>query len=142
MDGTFPDDVAEAPTSASAGSLALGGAISLEGRSSLSVEAVEENEAKSFDISDLQVVIEFPADAGGSFWHPRIALHRVLPDEWVMHTPEVSLKVVDLMERSRRNVGHCSFFPRAQAAFASSSTRSPRPRSSGTRGSYRPTRTV
>eukprot|EP00972_Heterocapsa_arctica_P048469 7144277-Heterocapsa_arctica.AAC.1 len=35
----------------------------------------------------------------------------------MMHTPAVSLKVVDLMERAHRMVGQCSFFPRAQAAF-------------------------
>ena len=72
---------------------------------------------KSLDISELQVIVEFPEDPNGMYWHHRVALHRLAPGRWVMLTPDLELEVVNLLEQSHRMVGRCSPFPRAQAPY-------------------------
>ena len=54
-------------------------------------------EDTSFDASDLQVLVEFPDDPTGMYWHHRIALHRLAPGRWVMLTPDHDLEVVNLL---------------------------------------------
>jgi hypothetical protein len=72
---------------------------------------------RSLDVSDIQVIVEFPDDEGGMFWHHRLAMLRVSPGRWVMLTPDYDLEIVDLNTQSHRVVGRNTPFPRAQAAY-------------------------
>ena len=50
----------------------------------------------SLDIPELQVLVHYPADPHGFFWHQRILLKRVGDGRWVTLTPDEELAIHDL----------------------------------------------
>ena len=55
---------------------------------------------KTLDISELQLLIQFPEDDDGLYWHHRIGLLRLSGDRWVMLTPDHEFEVHDFKETS------------------------------------------
>ena len=56
------------------------------------------------DVKELQVLIHFPQDAGGYFWHHRLCLHRCSPGAWVAATPDGDYEVLDLKDHEYKFV--------------------------------------
>ncbi len=72
---------------------------------------------KSFDVSDIRVIVKFPEDVGCMFWFQRLAVIRVLPDRWVMLTPDYDLEIIDQNTQTRHVIGQNTPFSRAQVAY-------------------------
>eukprot|EP00974_Lingulodinium_polyedra_P074930 7260372-Lingulodinium_polyedra.AAC.1 len=73
--------------------------------------------ARSLDVSQLQVIVEFPEDGNGFYWHHRVCLQRLGPGRFVMLTPDLEFTVCDLNEVAHRLVPRNGPFPPAQAPF-------------------------
>ena len=72
---------------------------------------------RTLDITDPQVIVEYPLDAGGFFWHHRILLHRIAPGVWISLTPDLELKRYDLNVQEHMLVGRAAAFPTNQAPY-------------------------
>lgn len=70
----------------------------------------------TLDIAEVQVLINFPADAGGFFWHHRILLHRVEHGVWLTLTPDHDIERHDLNAVVHRVLQRRAAFPRDIAA--------------------------
>ena len=60
---------------------------------------------RTLDIADPQVIVEYPLDAGGFYWHHRVLLHRIAPGVWISLTPDLELKRYDLNVQEHMLVG-------------------------------------
>jgi hypothetical protein len=70
--------------------------------------------ARSLDIRFPQVLVHYPEDANGCFWHHRILLYRVgSAATWICLTPDYELVRLDLGEIRHRVIGRSCFFPAA-----------------------------
>ena len=52
--------------------------------------------ARSLDLAEQQVLVNYPADADGFFWHHRVMLCRVRDALWLALTPDLEIVQVDL----------------------------------------------
>ena len=66
---------------------------------------------RTLDVKDPQVLVNFPGDPGGFFWHHRLLLHRVSDGRWVCLTPDFHLVIHDLANLPHRVVGRAREFP-------------------------------
>ena len=72
----------------------------------------------SFSDIRSQLLVHYPDDANGSFWHHRTLPYRVGSDAtWICLTPDHELMCLDLGELRLRAVGRCCFLPAARNAF-------------------------
>jgi hypothetical protein len=65
---------------------------------------------RTLDISELQVVVEFPNDANVT-WHHRVLLHRVTDATWITLTPDLELERLNLAARRHRVLERAARFP-------------------------------
>ena len=65
----------------------------------------------TLDISEPQVLVNFPLDVGGFFWHHRVLLHRIADGRWVCLTPDYPLIVHDLAQLGHRVLQRRRGFP-------------------------------
>jgi len=72
---------------------------------------------RTLDIADPQVIVEYPLDAGGFYWHHRVLLHRIAPGVWISLTPDLELKRYDLNVQEHMLVGRATAFPPNQAQY-------------------------
>ena len=63
------------------------------------------------DVPDVQVLVHFPLDAGGYFWHHRILLHRAERGTWITLTPDHELERHDLAVLRHRVLDRRAPFP-------------------------------
>lgn len=66
---------------------------------------------RTLNISDPQVLLHFPLDAGGFFHHHRILLHKIGGGQWVLLTPDLELEVVNLSTHRHRVLARHAPFP-------------------------------
>lgn len=57
---------------------------------------------RSLNISDPQVLLHFPNDAGGFYHHHRVLLHKIGNGQWVVLTPDMELEVANLSTQRHR----------------------------------------
>ena len=69
------------------------------------------------DVSDPQVIIEYPDDDEGFYWHHRILIRRVAGPRWVGLTPDFDLENIDLSTRNHKIVERGGAFPQAQRPY-------------------------
>ena len=72
--------------------------------------------ANTLDIAEIQVVVNFPADANGFFWHHRVLLHKVGGGRWVGLSPDLEVGSVDLHAQAYQVLDRRAPFPVAIAA--------------------------
>lgn len=72
---------------------------------------------KTLDIREPQVIIHFPADAGGFFWHHRILLEKCSPGIWIGVSPDGDLERIDLSVTQHITLDRKADFPGPQAPF-------------------------
>ena len=60
----------------------------------------------TLDINEVQVVVHYPLDADGFFWHHRILLHRIEGGEWLTLTPDLDIVRHDLGAQRHRVLDH------------------------------------
>lgn len=65
----------------------------------------------TLDIPEIQVLINYPADAGGFYWHHRILLHRIDGAVWLTLTPDHDIVRVDLNAIAHRVLQRKALFP-------------------------------
>ena len=65
----------------------------------------------TLDISEPQVLLNFPGDANGLTEHHRILLSRLGPGRWVAASPDYDLEILDLNNRRHTVLGRRSRFP-------------------------------
>ena len=65
----------------------------------------------TLDISEVQVVIHYPLDADGFFWHHRILLHRIEGGEWLTLTPDLEIVRHNLGAHRHRVLDRAAPFP-------------------------------
>ncbi|CAJ1457386.1 unnamed protein product [Effrenium voratum] len=75
------------------------------------------NEPRSLDVSDPQIIVHFPQDAGGFYWHHRLLLVKVGGGLWIGLTPDGDLQRVDLRTTEYIALDRRAQFPRAQAPY-------------------------
>ena len=52
--------------------------------------------SKALNIKNVQVLVNYPADANGLLWHHRVLLYRIANGRWVALTPDEEVLVLDL----------------------------------------------
>ena len=70
----------------------------------------------TLDISEVQIVVAYPGDAGGFSWHHRILLHRIEGAVWLRLTPDHEIQRHDLANQAHRILDGASEFPADIAA--------------------------
>ena len=65
----------------------------------------------TLDIAEVQVVVNYPADPAGFFWHHRILLHRIEGGVWLTLTPDLELQRHDLNALRHRVLNRAAPFP-------------------------------
>lgn len=75
------------------------------------------DQVRTLDVAELQVIVEFPEDEDGFYWHHRLALQRLSAGRWVMLTPDMELEVVDLTSQSYKLLLRGGRFPAPQAPY-------------------------
>ena len=69
------------------------------------------------DVAEPQVIVEYPNDTDGYFWHHRVLLQRVAAGVWVCLTPDHELKRYDLNVHEHMILGRNTSFPAGQAPY-------------------------
>jgi hypothetical protein len=72
----------------------------------------------ALDVKYLQVLVHFPADAGGFFWHHRLLLKKLGAGSWVCLSPDLELERIDLTVQAHVVLDRASPIPAPQAAAA------------------------
>ena len=72
---------------------------------------------RTLDISEPQVLVHYPNDDDGFFWHHRVLLHRVKAGTWVCLTPTmcVGLQIHNLLVTNHFVLVRAARFPAEQA---------------------------
>lgn len=65
----------------------------------------------TLDISEVQILVNYPADPGGFFWHHRILLHRIEGANWLCLTPDHDVVRHDLNNIPHRVLSQRAPFP-------------------------------
>ena len=65
----------------------------------------------SLDVGDVQVLVNFPNDGQGFFWHHRVLLCRVAGSRWLTLTPDLEIAEHDLGQLRHRVLPRLSPFP-------------------------------
>lgn len=65
----------------------------------------------SLDVPEIQVLVNYPADADGMYWHHRILLHRVGGGDWITLTPDHEFQRHDLSTQAHRVLERHAPFP-------------------------------
>eukprot|EP00435_Cladocopium_sp_Y103_P061503 s490_g23.t1 len=65
----------------------------------------------SLDVDAVQVLINYPADADGFYWHHRLLLHRITGGTWLCLTPDHEIQRHDLGATPHRIIERRSRFP-------------------------------
>ena len=71
----------------------------------------------TLDILEIQVIVEYPLDAGGFYWHHRILLKKVSNGIWLTLTPDHDVVRHDFNSQNHLVLDRNSGFPRAQAPY-------------------------
>ena len=69
------------------------------------------------DVADPQVIVEFPDDDDGFYWHHRILVKRISGPKWVGLTPDFDMEVIDLSTTAHKVLDRLGPFPRAQEPY-------------------------
>ena len=72
--------------------------------------------ARTLNVREPQVLIHYPADNAGFYWHHRVLLRRLAAGRWVCLTPDHELVQHDLVAEEHIILDRNSAFPAAQAA--------------------------
>ena len=67
----------------------------------------------TFDIAEPQIIVHYPNDAQGFYWHMRILLRKIGGGRWVAATPDLELVVIDLTQLPHQVLDRNGRFPRA-----------------------------
>ncbi|CAE7214061.1 unnamed protein product [Symbiodinium sp. CCMP2456] len=65
----------------------------------------------TLDINEVQVLVHFPGDANGFFWHHRILLYRIEGGEWLTLTPDHDIVRHNLTNQRHRVLDRAAPFP-------------------------------
>ena len=65
----------------------------------------------TLDVPEVQVLVHYPNDGGGMFWHHRVLLHRVDAGDWICLTPDLEFQRHDLSVQRHRVLERASPFP-------------------------------
>ena len=68
-------------------------------------------DARTLDIVEPQVLVNYPDDEGGFLWHHRVLLHRIADGQWVCLTPDHDLMIHDLAVLVHRLLQRARPFP-------------------------------
>ncbi|CAE8674891.1 unnamed protein product [Polarella glacialis] len=71
----------------------------------------------SLDLAEPQILVEFPADPDGFFWHHRILLKRIAGPTWLALTPDHDICRHNLETSRHLVLARAAQFPAAQRAF-------------------------
>jgi hypothetical protein len=71
----------------------------------------------TLDIPEVQIIVEYPLDAGGFFWHHRVLLKRVTQGVWMCLTPDMEVVRLDLGAMRHIVLERLADFPPPQAAY-------------------------
>ena len=66
---------------------------------------------RTLDISDPQVLVNYPLDPNGFTQHHRILLHKLAPGRWVVLTPDYDIQIADLNALQHTVLGRREPFP-------------------------------
>ena len=66
---------------------------------------------RTLDISEPRVLVNYPADVAGFYWHHRVLLHRVKAGTWVCLTPTLELQIHNLLTVDHIVLGRATRFP-------------------------------
>jgi hypothetical protein len=72
----------------------------------------------TLDIKEPQILLNFPGDAAGFFWHQRILLKKLGGGRWICVSPDYDFEVVDMNVRVHVVLDRRAPFPGAQLAAA------------------------
>ena len=72
----------------------------------------------TLDIKEPQILLHFPLDAGGFFWHQRVLLKKLTAGRWIGVSPDFGLDVVDLNVLRHRVLDRRAPFPMPEALTA------------------------
>ena len=75
------------------------------------------NPVTTLDIPDIQVIVEFPHDANGFYWHHRILLKKISNGVWLALTPDLEISRHDLNQQNHVVLDRASNFPAPQAPY-------------------------
>lgn len=65
----------------------------------------------TLNIPEVQILIHYPLDGGGYFWHHRILLHRIEGGTWLTLTPDREIQRHDLNTNRHRVLDRAAPFP-------------------------------
>ena len=65
----------------------------------------------TLDIPEIQVLVNFPGDRDGFYWHHRILLHRIDGAVWLTLTPDHDIEKLDLNVVPHRVLQRKAAFP-------------------------------
>ncbi|CAK0875914.1 unnamed protein product [Prorocentrum cordatum] len=65
----------------------------------------------TLDIPEPQVLVHYPDDAGGLFWHQRILVKKIAPGIWIAATPDLELVRHNLLEQRHKVLDRNAMFP-------------------------------
>ena len=65
----------------------------------------------TLNIPEVQIVVNYPHDGGGYFWHHRILLHRIEGGTWLTLTPDHDIQRHDLTTTRHRILDRAAPFP-------------------------------
>ena len=72
----------------------------------------------TLDVKEPQVLLHFPLDAGGFYWHQRVLLKKLAAGRWIGVSPDFGLEVVDLNVLRHRVLDRRAPFPLPEALTA------------------------
>lgn len=70
---------------------------------------------RTLDINEPQVLVHYPNDDDGFYWHHRVLLHRVKAGTWVCLTPTMGLQIHNLLAVNHIVLVRAARFPAEQA---------------------------
>ena len=76
-----------------------------------------DGEARTLDLKEPQVLLHFPNDAGGFFWHHRLLLEKTAPGVWIGVTPDGDIERINLNQAQHVPLDRRADFPHAQAPY-------------------------
>eukprot|EP00972_Heterocapsa_arctica_P052964 7798519-Heterocapsa_arctica.AAC.1 len=71
----------------------------------------------TLDIVEPQVIVEYPEDENGFFWHHRVLMKRVNGPRWIAMMPDEALVNLDLDAIRHIVVDRAAEFPRTQRPY-------------------------
>lgn len=71
----------------------------------------------TLDVAEPQIIVEYPDDPSGCYWHHRILVEKLSPGVWLAITPDGELQQHDLNEESYKVLERNSMYPAAQRPY-------------------------